>query len=67
MQSQMAVWARSANWDWKRERDLVFLGDLVYRAAPTIRLVLFVAVMAAAVAVIRMYRTIGAQKEAPAD
>lgn len=40
MQSQMAVWARSPNWDWKRDHDLVFLGDLAYRIAPVVELLL---------------------------
>jgi len=55
MQSQMAVWARSPNWDWKREHGLVYLGDLVYSAATVVGGLLLAAAVVAAGAIVRAW------------
>ncbi len=55
MQSQMATWARTPNWDWKRDHGLVYLGDLVYSAAPVVEGLLLVAALAATGAIVRAW------------
>jgi hypothetical protein len=43
MESQMKMWARTPNWDWKEREHLVYLGDLLRTSAPSIRAALLVA------------------------
>jgi 4-amino-4-deoxy-L-arabinose transferase-like glycosyltransferase len=45
MESQMRMWARTPNWDWKQREHLVYLGDLLETSATTVRAVLLVAAL----------------------
>jgi hypothetical protein len=40
MESQMQMWARTPNWDWKEREHLVYLGDLLRTSAFSIKVVL---------------------------
>jgi hypothetical protein len=40
MESRMQMWARTPNWDWKEQHNLVFLGDVLRRSAPSIEIAL---------------------------
>jgi hypothetical protein len=43
MESQLRLWARSPNWDLKQDYNLVFLGDVLRRAAPLLEVALVAA------------------------
>jgi len=45
MESQMRMWARTPNWDWKQREHLVYLGDLLDASARSVRAGLLVAAM----------------------
>lgn len=47
MESQLRLWARSPNWDLKQDYSLVFLGDVLRRAAPLLEVALVAAAVCA--------------------